>query len=107
MALNKSQLVDAIAAGSGLTKVDSEKALNATVAAIKSELAGGGSVTLIGFGTFAISDRKARVGKNPQTGAEINIAAKKVARFKAGKALSELVNPKVEEKPTKKAAKKK
>ncbi len=90
--MNKSELVSAIAEASGLTKADSEKALNATTEAIKSALAKGESIQLIGFGTFSISERSARTGRNPQTGKEIQIAAKKVAKFKAGKALDESVN---------------
>jgi DNA-binding protein HU-beta len=90
--MNKGQLVDAIASASGLTKADSEKALNATIDSIKGALSKGDSVQLIGFGTFSVSERSARTGRNPQTGAEIKIAAKKVAKFKAGKALSDSVN---------------
>ncbi|MBS2100958.1 HU family DNA-binding protein [Carboxylicivirga linearis] len=90
--MNKSELVSAIAEASGLTKADSEKALNATTEAIKGALAKGESIQLIGFGTFSISERSARTGRNPQTGKEIQIAAKKVAKFKPGKALDEAVN---------------
>jgi len=90
--MNKSELVCAIAEASGLTKADSEKALNATTEAIKSSLTKGESIQLIGFGTFSISERSARTGRNPQTGKEIQIAAKKVAKFKPGKALDEAVN---------------
>ncbi|MDA3883139.1 MAG: HU family DNA-binding protein [Bacteroidales bacterium] len=90
--MNKSELVSAIAAESGLTKAESEKALNATTEAIKNALAKGESIQLIGFGTFSISERSARTGRNPQTGKEIQIAAKKVAKFKAGKALGEALN---------------
>ncbi|MCX6146567.1 MAG: HU family DNA-binding protein [Candidatus Kapabacteria bacterium] len=92
MALNKQQLVSAVSANSGLTKVDAEKAINSTITAISAELASSGSITLIGFGTFSVSNRAARNGKNPQTGATIAIAAKKVAKFKPGKALAESVN---------------
>lgn len=90
--MNKQELVAAIAAGSGLTKADSEKALNATTDAIKTAMSKGESIQLIGFGTFSVSERSARTGRNPQTGKEIKIAAKKVAKFKAGKALDEAVN---------------
>lgn len=90
--MNKQELVAAIAAESGLTKVDSEKALNATIKAIGASLKKGDSVQLVGFGTFAVGQRAARTGRNPQTGKEIKIAAKKVAKFKAGKALSDSVN---------------
>ena len=86
--MNKQDLVSAIAAESGLTKVDAEKALNATVNAISSALAKGESTQLVGFGTFSVSDRAARVGRNPQTGKELKIAAKKVAKFKPGSALA-------------------
>lgn len=89
--MNKQELVSAIAASSGLTNVDSEKALNATTEAIKGALGKGESVQLIGFGTFSVSDRAARTGRNPQTGKEIQIAAKKVAKFKTGKALDQAV----------------
>lgn len=90
--MNKQELVAAIAAEAGLSKAAAEKALNATVGAIKGALAKGGSVQLIGFGTFSVGQRSARTGRNPQTGKEIKIAAKKVAKFKAGKALSDAVN---------------
>ena len=90
--MNKQELVSAIVSDSGLSKVDSEKALNATTEAIKNALAKGESVQLIGFGTFSISERAARTGRNPQTGKEIQIAAKKVAKFKPGKTLGEAVN---------------
>lgn len=90
--MNKGQLVDSIAGQSGLTKADSEKALNAAIDAVKEALSKGESVQLIGFGTFSVSERSARTGRNPQTGQEIKIAAKKVAKFKPGKALSDAVN---------------
>ncbi len=89
--MNKGQLVDAIAKDSGLTKVDAEKALNATVSSVKKALSKGESVQLIGFGTFSVSKRSARTGRNPQTGKEIKIAAKKVAKFKPGTALADAV----------------
>ncbi len=89
--MNKQELVAAIAAEANLTKVASEKAVNAFVKAVSGALKKGDSVQLIGFGTFSIGKRNARVGRNPQTGKEIKIAAKKVAKFKAGKVLSDLV----------------
>lgn len=89
--MNKSELVSAIAEKSGLSKTDSEKALNAFTEAAKDALAKGDSIQLIGFGTFSIGDRAARTGRNPQTGNEIQIAAKKVIKFKVGKALDEAV----------------
>ena len=90
--MNKQELVAAMAAKAGLTKVDSEKALNAFTASVADALVKGESVQLIGFGTFSVSARAARTGKNPHTGAKIQIAAKKVAKFKAGKALADKVN---------------
>jgi nucleoid DNA-binding protein len=106
MAINKTDLINKVAEGSGLKKVDAEKAVKATIDAISSELAGGGNVTLVGFGSFSVFERQARTGKNPQTGATIQIAAKKVAKFKPGKALADMVNPVVAE-PVKAAPKKK
>ncbi|WP_346728179.1 HU family DNA-binding protein [Marinifilum caeruleilacunae] len=90
--MNKQELVSAIAEKAELTKADSENAVNAMVEAIKEALAKGESTQLIGFGTFSVSERAARTGRNPQTGKEIQIAAKKVVKFKAGKAIDEAVN---------------
>lgn len=89
--MNKQELVSAIAKEAGLTKVAAEKSVNALVKAVSGSLKKGNAVQLIGFGTFSVSKRAARTGRNPQTGKEIKIAAKKVAKFKAGKALSDLV----------------
>ena len=86
--MNKTELVEKIAAGAGLSKVDSKKALDATVAAIKDALVKGDKVALIGFGTFSVAKRPAREGINPATKAKIKIAAKKVAKFKAGAELA-------------------
>lgn len=91
MALNKQQITNSIAAEAGMTKVDAEKALKATLGAFAKELASGGTVTLIGFGTFSVMNRKQRTGKNPRTGAAIKIPARKVPKFKPGKALKEAV----------------
>jgi len=90
--MNKTELVAAIAAQSGLTKVDAQKALDATLASISAAMAKGDAVTLIGFGTFKVSERAARTGRNPQTGKEIKIAAAKLPRFVAGKGLKDAVN---------------
>ncbi|MFO7868092.1 MAG: HU family DNA-binding protein [Bacteroidales bacterium] len=90
--MNKQELVAAIAAEADLSKAAAEKALNASLNAIKNGLSKGESIQLVGFGTFSVGERSARTGRNPQTGKEIKIAAKKVAKFKAGKALSEAVN---------------
>jgi DNA-binding protein HU-beta len=86
--MNKTELVKKIAEKAGLSQVDSKKALDGAIDAIKEALAGGDSVALIGFGTFSVSERPARDGKNPRTGEVIKIAAKKVAKFKAGADLS-------------------
>ncbi|MFV0589844.1 MAG: HU family DNA-binding protein [Draconibacterium sp.] len=90
--MNKQELVSAMAEKSGLTKADADKAVNAFVDTVKDAITQGDSIQLIGFGTFSVSERAARTGRNPQTGKEIQIAAKKVAKFKAGKALDEAVN---------------
>jgi len=90
--MNKSQLVDAIAAESGLTKADSERAVKGFVAAVGTALKAGDRISLVGFGSFSISNRKARTGRNPQTGKAIEIKAKNVVKFKAGSDLSEKVN---------------
>ena len=90
--MNKSELIDKIAAGAGLTKVDSKKALDATIAAIKDALVAGDKVALVGFGTFSVTQKPAREGVNPATKQKIKIAAKKVAKFKAGAELAEAVN---------------
>ena len=89
--MNKGELVDAIAKEAGLTKADAGNALNAFIGNVSKSLKKGDSVQLIGFGTFSVSKRAARTGRNPQTGKEIKIAAKKVAKFKAGKALADTV----------------
>jgi len=86
--MNKAELIDAIAAGSGLTKADSRRALDAFVEATEGELKKGGRVALVGFGSFGVTKREARKGRNPQTGKEITIAACKAPKFRAGKALN-------------------
>ncbi|MDB4022339.1 HU family DNA-binding protein [Litorivicinus sp.] len=90
--MNKSELIDAIATDAGLSKADASKALDATLSAVTGALKGGDSVSLVGFGTFQVKDRAARSGRNPQTGATIQIKAAKVPGFKAGKALKDAVN---------------
>ena len=92
--MNKTELVDAIAKRSSLTKVDSKKALDAFLEAVQGALVKGDAVQLIGFGTFKVSARKARQGRNPRTGEVIKIAASKVPVFSAGSALKEAVNKK-------------
>lgn len=100
--MNKTDLINAVAGETGMSKVDTEKAIKATIDSICKELTIGGSITLVGFGTFSIMERKARMGKNPRTGESIKIPAKRVAKFKPGKALTEMVAIKKEEKKTKK-----
>lgn len=90
--MNKAELIDAMAAEAGLSKADAKKALDGFINATSSALKGGDRVSLIGFGSFSISERSARTGRNPQTGKEIKIAAKKVVKFKAGAELSNSVN---------------
>ena len=90
--MNKTELIEKIAAGAGLSKTDAKKALDATTAAIKDALVEGDKIQLVGFGTFSVNERHAREGINPATKAKIQIAAKKVAKFKAGAELSDAVN---------------
>ena len=89
--MNKAELIDAMASGAGLSKSDAKKALEAFIGATGSALRNGDRVALVGFGSFSVSTRAARKGRNPQTGKEINIAAKKVVKFKAGADLSNTV----------------
>ncbi|MDZ4707404.1 MAG: HU family DNA-binding protein [Saprospiraceae bacterium] len=89
--MNKSDLIDAIAKGASITKVQSEAALSSTLEAIRKALKKGDRVQLVGFGTFSVTKRAARIGRNPQTGKALKIAARKVAKFKAGKDLSAAV----------------
>ena len=90
--MNKTELIDKIAAGAGLSKAEAKKALGATTAAIKEALVKGDKIQLVGFGTFSVNERPAREGINPATKAKIKIAAKKVAKFKAGAELADAVN---------------
>ena len=90
--MNKTELVAAIADEAGLSKKDAEKALKAFTDVVTEELKKGEKVQLVGFGTFEVSERAAREGRNPQTGAAMKIAAPKAPKFKAGKALKDLIN---------------
>lgn len=92
--MNKSELIDAIADKADIPKVAAARALDAVTESITAALKAGDSVALVGFGTFAIKERAARTGRNPQTGKEISIAAAKVPGFKAGKQLKEKCNEK-------------
>ncbi|ANF81706.1 DNA-binding protein HU [Acinetobacter sp. NCu2D-2] len=89
--MNKSELIDAIAEKGGLSKADAGKALDATIASVTEALKNGDTVTLVGFGTFGVKERAARTGRNPQTGATLEIKASKVPSFKAGKGLKDAV----------------
>lgn len=90
--MNKSELIDAIASSADISKASAGRALDGAVSAITDALAGGDSVSLVGFGTFAVKKREARSGRNPRTGETIQIAASNVPGFKAGKALKDAVN---------------
>ncbi|WP_294597629.1 HU family DNA-binding protein [uncultured Rikenella sp.] len=89
--MNKSQLIDAIAAGAGLTKVQAKKALEAFIDVTGKTLKAGDKIALVGFGSFSVTKKPARTGRNPRTGATIKIAAKKVVKFKAGAELNSVV----------------
>lgn len=90
--MNKSELVDSIVNKSGLTKAQATDALNAFIATIGEAMQANDTVSLVGFGTFSVKERQARTGRNPQTGAEMQIPASKVPSFKAGKGLKDGVN---------------
>ena len=90
--MNRTELVAAVAAKAELSKKDAEKALKAFSDVVAEELKAGGKIQLVGFGTFEVSERAAREGRNPQTGETIQIAASKAPKFKAGKALKDAVN---------------
>ena len=89
--MNKAELIDAIASEAGLTKADAKKALDAFIGATTKALKKGDRVALVGFGSFSVSKREARKGRNPQSGREITIPAKKVVKFKAGAELAGVV----------------
>ena len=90
--MNKSQLIDKIAAGADISKAAAGRALDSFIDAVTEALKEGDSVALVGFGTYSVRERAARTGRNPQTGAPIEIAAAKVPGFKPGKALKDAVN---------------
>ena len=91
--MNKSDLIDAVAEKASATKADTSAIITAALDAITEAVAKGDSVQFIGFGTFSVQQREARTGRNPQTGKEMKIAAKKVVRFKAGAKLTAAANP--------------
>ena len=90
--MNKSELIEKVAESADITKAAAGRVVDSLVSSVTTELSAGGDVVLVGFGTFKVSERAARTGRNPQTGAEIQIAAAKVPSFKAGKALKDAVN---------------
>jgi len=90
--MNKAELIDAVAEGSELTKADAGRAVDAVIAAITKALKKGDTVTVVGFGTFAVRQRAAREGRNPRTGETIKVPASMNPAFKAGKALKDAVN---------------
>ena len=90
--MNKAQLIDAIATGSGLSKADSKKALDAFINVTNDTLKKGDKLSLVGFGSFSVEKRAARKGRNPRTGKEIDIPAKNVVKFKVGADLADNVN---------------
>ncbi|WP_025733927.1 nucleoid-associated protein HU-beta [Carnimonas nigrificans] len=90
--MNKSELIEAIAASADIPKAAATRALDALIDSVTDSLKKGDSVALVGFGTFSLKERAARTGRNPQTGKPIEIAAAKVPSFKAGKALKDSVN---------------
>ena len=89
--MTKAELIDAVAKSANITKASAEKAVGGFIAAVTDSLINGDRVTLVGFGSFEVSTRKARIGRNPQTGKEINISAANVPKFRPGKALKDAV----------------
>ena len=90
--MNKGELIDAVADSAGLSKSEATKAVDAVLDSVTKTLSKGGSVSLVGFGTFSVKARAARMGRNPRTGEAIHISASNVPGFKAGKALKDAVN---------------
>jgi DNA-binding protein HU-beta len=90
--MNKGELIESVSASAGMSRADATKAVDAVLDSVTRTLAGGGSVSLVGFGTFSVKHRAARMGRNPRTGEAIQISASNVPGFKAGKALKDAVN---------------
>ncbi len=90
--MNKSEMIEHIAQSAEISKSAAERAIDSMVTAVKASLKKGGEVTLVGFGTFYASERAARTGRNPQTGEPLSIAAARVPKFRAGKALKDAIN---------------
>ena len=89
--MTKAELIDKIASGTGLSKADASRSLDSTLGSIKSAMKKGQKVTLVGFGTFSVSKRKSRKGRNPRTGDVITIPAAKIPKFTAGKSLKDYI----------------
>lgn len=92
--MNKADLIEKVSKAAGINKSQADAVINSLLSAIEGDLKKGGRVTLVGFGTFAVSNRKARTGRNPQTGEALKIPAKKVPKFSPGKELKAVVNRK-------------
>lgn len=90
--MNKGELIESVSASAGMSRADATKAVDAVLDSVTRTLSGGGSVSLVGFGTFTVKHRAARMGRNPRTGEAIQIKASNVPGFKAGKALKDAVN---------------
>jgi DNA-binding protein HU-beta len=90
--MNKGELIESVSASAGMSRADATKAVDAVLESVTRTLSGGGSVSLVGFGTFSVKHRAARMGRNPRTGEAIQIRASNVPGFKAGKALKDAVN---------------
>jgi DNA-binding protein HU-beta len=90
--MNKGELIESVSASAGMSRADATKAVDAVLDSVTRTLSGGGSVSLVGFGTFSVKHRAARMGRNPRTGEAIQIKASNVPGFKAGKALKDAVN---------------
>lgn len=90
--MNKGELIDSVAGSAGMSRADAARAVDGVLDSISATLGGGGTVSLVGFGTFRVKHRAARMGRNPRTGEAINIAASNVPGFKAGKGLKSAVN---------------
>jgi DNA-binding protein HU-beta len=103
--VNKSELIEAVATAAGLTKADGERAVNAFIETVEQTVKGGDKVTIPGFGSFSVTDRKARVGRNPRTGEAVKIAASKAPKFSAGSGFKAAVNTKGKAKPAAKKGK--
>ena len=90
--MNKTELIEAVAEAAGLTKTDSDKAVNALLDTVQAAVQSGDKVTIPGFGSFSVSDRKARTGRNPQTGEQIKISARRVLTFRPSQVLKAMLN---------------